>query len=75
MLSSLKKFSNLNLFNTFKFTQNKTTNDLFKTSKKYFPKNEKAIKNRMKSVGSIAKITKAMKMVRNMFYFRCPLVR
>ena len=32
-------------------------------SKKFFGKNEKVIKNRMKSVSSIAKITKAMKMV------------
>lgn len=32
-------------------------------SKKFFGVNEKAIKNRIKSVSSIAKITKAMKMV------------
>ncbi len=35
-----------------------------KASKKNFGKNEKAIKMRIKSVSSIEKITKAMKMVR-----------
>jgi hypothetical protein len=38
-------------------------NNLVKNSKKYFGKNEKAIKMRIKSVSSIEKITKAMKMV------------
>jgi hypothetical protein len=37
----------------------------YKISKRFFPVNEKAIKNRIKSVSSIAKITKAMKMVNN----------
>ncbi len=36
---------------------------LFSFSKKFFGKNEKAIKMRIKSVSSIEKITKAMKMV------------
>ena len=36
---------------------------LFNLSKKFFGKNEKAIKMRIKSVSSIEKITKAMKMV------------
>lgn len=36
---------------------------IFNLSKKYFGKNEKAIKMRIKSVSSIEKITKAMKMV------------
>lgn len=35
----------------------------FNISKRFFAVNEKAIKNRIKSVSSIAKITKAMKMV------------
>lgn len=35
----------------------------YNTSKRFFAVNEKAIKNRIKSVSSIAKITKAMKMV------------
>ena len=39
-------------------------NSFVKSSKKYFGKNEKAIKMRIKSVTSIEKITKAMKMVR-----------
>ncbi len=34
-----------------------------KQSKKYFGKNEKQIKLRIKSISSIEKITKAMKMV------------
>ena len=34
-----------------------------KISKRFFPVNEKALKIRIKSVSSIAKITKAMKMV------------
>lgn len=38
-------------------------NHLLKFSKKYFGKNEKVIKMRIKSVSSIEKITKAMKMV------------
>lgn len=36
---------------------------LYNTTKKFFGKNEKAIKMRIKSVSSIEKITKAMKMV------------
>ena len=40
-----------------------TSNSFLKQSKKYFGKNEKAIMLRIKSVTSIAKITKAMKMV------------
>lgn len=36
---------------------------LFGISKKFFAVNEKAIKMRIKSVSSIEKITKAMKMV------------
>jgi len=36
---------------------------LFNLTKKFFGKNEKAIKMRIKSVSSIEKITKAMKMV------------
>lgn len=47
------------MFNSFKFT----SNVLQKYSKKTFAVNEKALKNRIKSVSSIAKITKAMKMV------------
>jgi hypothetical protein len=43
------------------------TTSLFQTSKKYFGKNEKAIKMRIKSVESIEKITKAMKMVNYFF--------
>jgi hypothetical protein len=39
----------------------------YKISKRFFPVNEKAIKNRIKSVSSIAKITKAMKMVNKNF--------
>lgn len=39
------------------------TNCLFKLSKKFFGKNEKQIKMRIKSITSIEKITKAMKMV------------
>ena len=39
------------------------SNNILKTSKKFFGKNEKAIKMRIKSVSSIEKITKAMKMV------------
>jgi len=35
----------------------------FNLTKKFFGKNEKAIKMRIKSVSSIEKITKAMKMV------------
>jgi hypothetical protein len=38
-------------------------NSFLKSSKKFFGKNEKQIKMRIKSVTSIAKITKAMKMV------------
>ncbi len=38
-------------------------NPFFKQSKKYFGKNEKQIKMRIKSITSIEKITKAMKMV------------
>ncbi len=37
--------------------------NLFNLTKKFFGKNEKAIKMRIKSVSSIEKITKAMKMV------------
>lgn len=40
-----------------------STNFFNKTSVKTFAVNEKAIKNRIKSVSSIEKITKAMKMV------------
>jgi hypothetical protein len=36
---------------------------LFNINKKFFGKNEKAIKLRIKSITSIEKITKAMKMV------------
>ena len=39
-------------------------NSFTKQSKKYFGKNEKVIKMRIKSISSIEKITKAMKMVR-----------
>lgn len=43
---------------------------LFNLSKKFFGKNEKVIKMRIKSVSSIEKITKAMKMVliKKLFY-------
>jgi len=51
------------MFNQFKVTQLKQSEEFFNMSKKFFGKNEKVIKNRMKSVSSIAKITKAMKMV------------
>jgi hypothetical protein len=40
--------------------QNKSISNI---TKKFFGKNEKAIKMRIKSVSSIEKITKAMKMV------------
>ena len=39
-------------------------NSFITQSKKYFGKNEKAIKMRIKSISSIEKITRAMKMVR-----------
>jgi uncharacterized membrane protein len=52
----------LNMFNSFKKLG---INTVYQTHKKYFGKNEKAIKMRIKSVGSIEKITKAMKMVNN----------
>lgn len=39
------------------------TNSLYSVSKAFFGVNEKVIKQRMKSVGNIQKITKAMKMV------------
>ena len=39
------------------------TDSLIKISKKFFGKNEKQIKMRIKSISSIEKITKAMKMV------------
>lgn len=47
-----------------------TINSLFKESKKNFAKNEKAIKLRIKSISSIEKITKAMKMVRERITIR-----
>ncbi len=40
-----------------------SSNSFLKQSKKFFGVNEKAIMMRIKSVTSIAKITKAMKMV------------
>jgi len=63
MLSSLKKFGNFNMLNQFKLNKFENQDILFNMTKKYFGKNEKTIKLRMKSVSSIAKITKAMKMV------------
>jgi hypothetical protein len=45
------------------FKQFSKLNGLLFQSKKFFGKNEKAIKLRIKSVSSIEKITKAMKMV------------
>ncbi len=39
------------------------SNSFLKQSKKFFGKNEKQIKMRIKSITSIEKITKAMKMV------------
>ena len=50
----------MNMFNSFKKIG---INSVYQTNKKYFGKNEKAIKMRIKSVSSIEKITKAMKMV------------
>lgn len=50
----------MNMFNSFKKIG---INNIYQTNKKYFGKNEKAIKMRIKSVSSIEKITKAMKMV------------
>lgn len=65
-------FSSFRKFNLGSFAQTSTKFNSFNSatacdfnfiSKKFFGKNEKAIKNRLKSVNSIAKITKAMKMV------------
>ncbi len=39
------------------------SSQLFTSTQRTFALNEKAVKNRMKAVGSIKKITKAMKMV------------
>lgn len=79
MLSSLKKLGQFNMYNQFKmvnqFNQFKQPLNLFNTSQKYFGKNEKVIKLRMKSVSSIAKITKAMKMVINNVNIRCLQVK
>ena len=50
----------MNMFNSIKKIG---INTIYQTNKKYFGKNEKAIKMRIKSVSSIEKITKAMKMV------------
>lgn len=52
----------------FKFGIKKT--GLLNTINKNFGVNEKAIKMRIKSVSSIEKITKAMKMVKNILKFR-----
>lgn len=43
------------------------SNNFLKQSKKYFALNEKAIKMKIKSISSIEKITKAMKMVKQNF--------
>jgi len=52
------------MFTSFsRFTKLTNLNNFNNTAKKYFGKNEKAIKLRIKSVSSIEKITKAMKMV------------
>jgi hypothetical protein len=53
----------------FKNAFNMSMQSFFKTSKKNFGKNEKAIKMRIKSVSSIEKITKAMKMVSNVMFY------
>lgn len=45
------------------FKQCSSVSGFLNYSKKFFGKNEKAIKMRIKSVSSIEKITKAMKMV------------
>lgn len=50
----------MNMFNSLKKIG---INNIYNSNKKYFGKNEKAIKMRIKSVSSIEKITKAMKMV------------
>jgi hypothetical protein len=50
----------MNMFNSFKKIG---INSVNQANKKYFGVNEKSIKNRIKSVSSIEKITKAMKMV------------
>ena len=48
----------------FNLTKQFISHDFMKNTKKFFGKNEKVIKTRIKSVSSIQKITKAMKMVK-----------
>jgi hypothetical protein len=62
----------MNMFNSIK---KYGMNNIYQTNKKYFGKNEKAIKMRIKSVSSIEKITKAMKMVNNINNNRLPQVK
>ena len=62
----------MNMFNSFKKIG---INNIYNTNKKYFGKNEKAIKMRIKSVSSIEKITKAMKMVKKIIKNRLPQVK
>jgi hypothetical protein len=52
-----------------------TNQSLYNYSKKFFGKNEKALKMRIKSVSSIEKITKAMKMVSSAITPRCQPVK
>jgi len=58
----------MNMFNSFKKIG---INSVYLANKKNFAVNEKTIKMRIKSVGSIEKITKAMKMVYNIITIGC----
>ncbi len=60
------------MFNSFKKIG---INSMYQNNKKNFAVNEKAIKMRIKSISSIEKITKAMKMVFLINNNRLPLVK